>query len=41
MNKRGKLEGGSPGRVVKGGDSLSVACEFESRHRILDGHFSH
>ena len=33
--------GGSPGLVVKGGDSQSEGCEFESRHRILDGHFSH
>ena len=27
--------------MVKGGDSQSEGCEFESRHRILDGHFSH
>ena len=36
--------GGSPGRpglVVMGGDSRSEGCGFESRHRILDGHFSH
>ena len=25
--------------VVMGGDSCSKGCEFESRHRILDGHF--
>ena len=31
--------GGSPGLVVMGGDSLSKGCGFESRHRILDGHF--
>ena len=34
-------EDGSPGLVVKGGDSKSEGCGFESRHRILDGHFSH
>ena len=35
---RGRLEmvGGSPGLVVKGGDSYQ---KFESRCRILDGHF--
>ena len=27
--------------MVKGGDLKSEGCEFESRHRILDGHFSH
>ena len=27
--------------VVKGGDSLSEGPDFESRCRILDGHFSH
>ena len=32
-------EGGSPGLVVMGGDSCSKGCEFESLHRILDGHF--
>ena len=31
--------GGSSGLVVKGGDLLSEGREFESRHRILDGHF--
>ena len=31
----------SPGLVVKGGDSSSEGCEFESWHRILDGLFSH
>ena len=31
----------SPGLVVKGGDSQSEGCEFESRRRILEGHFSH
>ena len=30
----------SPGQVVKGGDSLSEGCEFESWCHILDGHFS-
>ena len=30
--------GGSPGLVVMGGDSCSKGREFESRHRILDGH---
>ena len=24
--------------MVMGGDSCSKGCEFESRHRILDGH---
>ena len=33
--------GGSPGLVVMGGDSRSKGRGFESRHRILDGHFSH
>ena len=33
--------GGSPGLVVMGRDSHSVGHGFESRHRILDGHFSH
>ena len=26
--------------MVMGGDSCSKAHEFESQHRILDGHFS-
>ena len=30
---------GSPGLVVMRGDSCSKGCEFESQHRILDGHF--
>ena len=30
--------GGSPGLVVKGGDSCSKGHEFESRHGMLDGH---
>ena len=34
------LQGGSPGLVVMVRDSRSKGCEFESRHRILDGHFS-
>ena len=34
-------EVGSPGLVVKGRDSCSEGCGFESRHCILDGHFSH
>ena len=33
------LKGGSPGLVVMGGGSCSKGHEFESRHRILDGHF--
>ena len=33
-------EGGSPGLVVMGRDSRSEGRGFESRHRILDGHFS-
>ena len=35
------LTGGSPGLVVMGGDSRFKGREFESRHRILDGNFSH
>ena len=31
--------GGSPGLVIKGGDSLSEGYEFESWHWTLDGHF--
>ena len=31
---------GSPDLVVMGGDSCSKRHEFESRHCILDGHFS-
>ena len=31
--------GRSPGLVVMGGDSCSKGREFESWHRILDGHF--
>ena len=31
--------GGSPGLVVMGGDSRSKGRGFESRRRILDGHF--
>ena len=31
--------GGSPGLMVMGGDSCSKGREFESQHRILDGHF--
>ena len=27
--------------MVMGGDSRSKGCGFESRDRILDGHFSH
>ena len=33
--------GGSPGLVVMGGDSCFKGHGFESRHLILDGHFSH
>ena len=33
--------GGSPGLVVMGGDSHPKGRGFESRYRILDGHFSH
>ena len=33
--------GGSPGPVVKGGDSCSKGCVFESQRHLLDGHFSH
>ena len=34
-------KGGSPGLVVMGRDSRSKGRGFESRHHILDGHFSH
>ena len=34
-------QGGNPGLVVKGGDTQSEGCEFESRRRILDGYFPH
>ena len=34
------LLGRSPGLVVMGGDSCSKGHGFESRHQILDGHFS-
>ena len=34
-----KRKGGSPGLVVMGRDSRSKGHGFESRHRILDGHF--
>ena len=27
--------------MVMGGDSCSKGHEFKTRHRILDGHFSH
>ena len=27
--------------MVMGGDSCSEGCGFESKHCILDGHFSH
>ena len=33
--------GGSPGLVVMGRDSSSKGRGFDSRHCILDGHFSH
>ena len=39
--ERGTNRGGSPGLVVMGGDWCYKGCEFESWHRILDGHFSH
>ena len=39
--KQLKWKGGSPGLVVMGGDSSSKGCGFESRHHILDAHFSH
>ena len=32
-------KGGSPDLVVMGDDSCSKGCGFESRRRILDGHF--
>ena len=41
MGKQISSMGGSPGLVVMGRDSCSEGCGFKSRHRILDGHFSH
>ena len=35
------MEGGIPCLVVMGGDSRYKGDGFESRHHILDGHFSH
>ena len=35
------MVGGSPGLLVLGGDSCSEGREFKSKHRIMDGHFSH
>ena len=40
-NIKKKEVGGSPGLVVMGVDSRSKGRGFKSRHRILDGHFSH
>ena len=39
--KRKVMSGGSPGQVFMEGDSCSDGCGFESRHYLLDGHFSH
>ena len=39
--KKWPVWGGSPGLMVMGGDSCSKGRGFESRHHILDGHFSH
>ena len=36
-----KTRGGSPGLVVMGRGSCCEGRGFESRHSILDGHFSH
>ena len=36
---KNETKGGSPGLVVKGGDSYSEGREFESKYQILDGHF--
>ena len=43
MSEELEIEGRSPGLVVMGGDSDSEGCGFESRRRVLDGHyiFSH
>ena len=41
LNKPSVNLGGSPGLVVMLGDSSSEVFQFESQHRILDGHFSH
>ena len=34
-------KGGNPGLVVIGGDSCSEGGGCKSRHRILNGYFSH
>ena len=39
-NKKDIL-GGNPGLVLMGGDPCAKGRQFESQHRILDGHFSH
>ena len=39
--KLGQLAGGRPGLVVMGGGSCSNGYEFESRCRVLNGHFSY
>ena len=39
--ERSASMGGSPGLVVMGRDSHSKGRGFDSRRRILDGHFSH
>ena len=39
--KEWRFLGGSPGLVVRGGDSWSRGRGLESKHCILDGHFSH
>ena len=40
-HKTSPSRGGSPGLVVLGVDSCSKGRQFETRHRLLDGHFSH
>ena len=43
MDVKWEVLGGSPGLVVKGGDSCSKGCGFKPQCRLLDGHniFSH
>ena len=40
QQEKSATKGGSPGIVVMVGDSCFKGCDFESRHRILDGLFS-
>ena len=39
--RKSSNRGGTPGLVVMGDDSCLSGRGFESRRRLLDGHFSH